>query len=178
MDNDQTCLFILETERLLLRRQTPFDLEFLIDLWSDPEVTHHLGGPRDREWLRSEFEATAVDPLQEEFDLWPLMEKASGRLIGHCGLLPKEVDGRPEIELNYLLAACARGKGYAAEIGIALWRYATGKLGLQRLVALIAPGNEASERVATRIGMHLEKETRRPGGAVRRVYAIEAAAQP
>lgn len=172
MNPDRDPLFILETERLLLRRQAASDTEFLIGLWTDPEVTRHLGGPRDKDWLRSVFEETAAAPFQEEFDLWPVLEKASGRPVGHCGLLPKEVDGRPEIELNYIFASGAQGKGYAVEIAAGLREYAHGQLGLRRLVALIAPENEASERVACRIGMRLEKETTRPSGAIRRVYAL------
>jgi [ribosomal protein S5]-alanine N-acetyltransferase len=178
MQYDEPSLIILTTERLLLRRQTSADAEFLVALWSDPEVTRHLGGPRDQEWLRATFEESAVDPFREEFDLWPVVERASGQPIGHCGLLPKEVDGLPEIELNYIFARSAWGRGYAVEIGTALLRHAFKNLGLQRLIALIDPENEASERVAARLGMRLERSTTRPSGAGRRVYAIEAGARP
>jgi SAM-dependent methyltransferase len=41
------------------------------------------------------------------------------------------------------------------------------------LIALIEPGNDASERVAQKIGMQMERETIRPGGATRCVYAVE-----
>jgi RimJ/RimL family protein N-acetyltransferase len=56
-------------------------------------------------------------------------------------------------------------------------------MGLCRLIALIEPENRASERVAVKIGMRLEKEVVRPGGALRKVYAVErgdrrATAQP
>ena len=174
MPHDERSLFILETERLLLRHQMASDIDFLTDLWSDPEVTRHMGGPRDKAWLRSVFEESAADPFQEEFDLWTAVEKSSGLPIGHCGLLPKDVDGKDEIELNYILSPVAWGKGYAVEIGIAIQKHAFEKLGLHRLIALIDPENEGSERVAARIGMHLEKETTREGSAIRRVYVIEA----
>jgi ribosomal-protein-alanine N-acetyltransferase len=85
---------ILETERLILRYQQPSDVAFLVELWADPEVTRYLGGPREREWLRSVFEETAQDPYAEPRDLWPLVEVESGELVGHCGLLDKEVEGR------------------------------------------------------------------------------------
>jgi RimJ/RimL family protein N-acetyltransferase len=51
---------------------------------------------------------------------------------------------------------------------------AFGRLGVARLIALIDPENAASARVAEKIGMQLEKETLRPSGAVRRVYAMQA----
>jgi ribosomal-protein-alanine N-acetyltransferase len=165
---------ILETERLLLRRQRTSDIGFLTDLWADPQVTRYMGGPRDRDWLRSVFEETAQNPYAEQFDLWPVVEKETGQLVGHCGLLDKEVDGRTEIELTYIFSPSAWGKGYATEIGQAIKQAAFEKMGVERLIALIEPENGPSERVAVRLGMRLEKEIARPGGALRRVYAIEA----
>lgn len=101
---------ILETERLTLRYQAASDIASLVDLWSDPEVTRHLGGPRDRDWLRSVFEETARDPYAEEYDLWPVIERETGEVVGHSGLLEKEVEGRPEIELTYVFAPSVWGK--------------------------------------------------------------------
>jgi RimJ/RimL family protein N-acetyltransferase len=162
---------ILETQRLILRRLQPSDIEFLIGLWTDPQVTRYMGGPRESRWLQSVFEETARDPYAENYDLWPVVEKATGRLVGHCGLSEKEVEGKTEIELVYTLTPAAWGKGYATEIGQALMRLAFEKMGLERLIALIDPENAPSERVAIRLGMRFEKEVLRPGGAVRKVYA-------
>lgn len=165
-------LVIVETKRLVLRYQTPSDVASLVALWSDPEVTRHLGGPRDRAWLQSVFEETAQDPHAEVYDLWPVIEKETGEVVGHSGLLEKEVEGVPEIELTYVFAPRAWGKGYATEIGQALKRYAFEERGIERLIALIEPGNPASERVAVKIGMRFEREVVRPGGAVRKIYAV------
>jgi RimJ/RimL family protein N-acetyltransferase len=129
-----------------------------------------LGGPRDRDWLRGEFEETARAPFWERYDLWPLVEKETGEVVGHCGLLEKDVGGKSEIELTYVFARSAWGKGYATEIGRALKDYAFGELELERLIALIEPGNVASERVAQKIGMRFDREVIRPGGALRKVY--------
>ncbi|MEJ2552051.1 MAG: GNAT family N-acetyltransferase, partial [Anaerolineales bacterium] len=98
----------------------------------------------------------------------------SGQLVGNCGLLEKEVGGEAEIELVYVFAASAWGKGYATEIGMALIRHAFETLGLERLIALIEPENAASERVAQKVGMRFDREVRRPGGAIRKVYVIES----
>ena len=163
---------ILETPRLIIRDLEESDLHPLAALWSDPQVTLHLGGPRDFQWV---VEALAEDlaARQETYDLRPVIDKASGQVVGHCGYLEKEVDGRAEIELTYVLARSAWGKGLATEAAAALRDYAFGELKLNRLIALIEPGNSASEHVAQKIGMHLERETLRPGDAVRLVYAIE-----
>ena len=164
---------ILETERLLLRRQQVSDITPLVDLWTDPEVTRYMGSPRDRDWIQSEFEETAQSPYAEHFDLWPVIEKETVHLVGHCGLLEKEVEGRPEIELVYVLVSSVWGKGYATEMAQAIKRFAFEAMDVKRLIALIEPENEASERVAIKVGMHLEKEVIRSGGAQRRVYVVE-----
>jgi ribosomal-protein-alanine N-acetyltransferase len=83
------------------------------------------------------------------------------------------VEGRQEIELIYVLASSASGKGYATEIARSLVRYAFEELGIGRLIALIEPENAASERVAVKTGMRFEKEVIRSGGIKRKVYAIE-----
>jgi len=163
---------ILRTTRLILTRVRPSHIPALIDLWTDPGVTRYLGGPREKSSLAADLEKTAQDPWTETYDLWTLVETESGKVVGHCGLLEKDVEGAKEVELVYVLAPQAWGKGYATEIAAAIKTHALEKLGLRRLVSLIDPSNGASERVAKKIGMRPEKEVVRPGGAVRRVYVI------
>lgn len=165
---------ILQTDRLILTRLRPAHVPSLVDLWTDPEVTRYMGGPRERIPLSVDLEKDAQDPPAGKFDLWVLVEKATGNIVGHCGLLEKKVDGTVEIELVYVLAASAWGKGYATEIGAGIKNYAFKHLGLDRLVSLIEPSNSASERVARKIGMHLEREILRPGGAIRRLYVVKS----
>jgi len=171
MDGSQS---VLETERLVLRRLQVSDVDALVSLWCDPDVTEFMGGARDAERLRLLFLEGAADPFAEIYDLWPLIEKASGTVIGHCGLLDKTVDGCQEIELVYVIEKDSWGQGYATEIARALRDHAFMALGLTRLISLIEPRNAASERVAQKVGMRLEKEIVRPGGEPRRVYAIES----
>lgn len=172
---EEAGLFILETERLILRRQTQDDVDFLTGLWSDPDVTRFMGGPRDEAWLRAVFVETAANPFAEAYDLWVLVEKETGQPVGHCGLLDKDIEGQLEIELSYVIAPEAQGKGYAREIAGGLQIFAFRTLGLNRLVALIEPENALSERVALKANMHFDREIIRPGGALRKLFVIEAA---
>jgi ribosomal-protein-alanine N-acetyltransferase len=165
----------IETGRLLLRRVEEPDAPVLARLWSDPRVTRYMGGPRDFENVRQESEEEARAGLVHPTGWWPVAEKASGRVIGDCGLIEKKVDGREEIELVYVFASDSWGKGYATEAAGALRDYAFFRLGLRRVVALIDPDNHASARVAEKIGMQFERETRRPSGRVMRVYALASA---
>lgn len=92
--------------------------------------------------------------------------------MGHCGFLEKEVEGRAEIELVYVIARDRWGQGYASEAAAALRDHAFAVMGLSRLIGLIEPGNVASARVAAKLRMVPEGETVRPGGRVMQVWAI------
>ena len=94
---------ILQTERLILRRMQTSDIPALLDLWSDPTVTKHLGGPREQEKLKANLEEDSIDPFANQYDLWPLIAKHSNEVIGHCGILNKEVDEKEEFEIIYVL---------------------------------------------------------------------------
>jgi RimJ/RimL family protein N-acetyltransferase len=157
-----------------LRRIQFSDISTLLDLWCDPNVTKHLGGPRDRTKLKPLFEEDVENPFAYEYDLWPVEEIETNEVVGYCGLLEKEVDGRDEIEINYIFKESAWGKGYAKEIGKAIIEFAFTEKKLARLIALIKPENEVSEIVAKRIGMEFEKEIIRPGGETRKVYVTKA----
>ena len=110
----------IETERLRIRSLEVADAFPLAAIWSDPEVTRHMGGPRDFAAIREGLEEDAQAGDQAVMDLWTVVEKASGQVIGHCGFLEKDVDGRAEIELIYVFASDAWGKGYATEAALAL----------------------------------------------------------
>ena len=164
----------LHTERLLIRDLKTADAAALAGIWSDTEVTRYMGGPRDYEETYQDLIAEAgeaeVDPTDT---LWPVVELSSGRVIGDCGFLRKEVDGSVETELIYVFARQAWGNGYASEAACGLCGYAFERLGLRSLIALIDPANRASARVAEKAGMRLWKETIRPTGKRMQVYLKE-----
>lgn len=163
----------LETERLLIRKIQLLDIPVLVEIWTDPEVTQFMGGPRDKDVLQQMFNEDVDAEQPEPYDLWPVIEAASDEVVGHCGLLDKEVDGQLEIELTYVLRKSAWGNGYATEAATALRDYAFETRQLERLIALIDPANHDSERVAQKVGMTLEKEVLR-GDKLMRVYSIQA----
>lgn len=168
MDDDT----ILTTKRLRLRYQRESDIPFLIELWTDEEMTRYTGGPRERAFLLSEFGKAARDPRAEEYDLWVLESLETGELAGQAGFIPKSVDGEELIELNYFIRREDWGKGYATEISRALISHAFEAKKLDRLIALVDEGNEASKRVAQGAGMRYWKTVARESGR-KRVYKVE-----
>ena len=144
---------ILETERLLLREWTQDDAGALFAMVSDPEVMRYVddGKPwadvgRVREWI----EKLNVSYRTRGFSRWAVVEKDGGRAVGSCGfgLLPWS----GEIDYGYLLARDRWGKGYATEIGRAALAHGFGRYGFEKVVASIAPENDASRRVLEKLG--------------------------
>lgn len=166
---------ILETERLALRHLVPDDLDALFALYSDEELRRYFpDGTLSYDETRAELEWFCNGhPEHPELGLWATIHKASGRFIGRCGLLPWTLDGRPEVEVAYLLDKAYWGQGLATEAASAIAAYGFETLGLTRLICLIHPENRASMQVARRIGMELERE----GGDEHGPYLIFARAK-
>ena len=90
--------------------------------------------------------------------LWATLYKPTGAFIGRCGLLPWTIEQQSEVEVAYLLDKAYWGQSLATEAAQAIVRYGFEQLQLNRLICLIDPDNQASRRVAEKIGMTLEKE--------------------
>jgi RimJ/RimL family protein N-acetyltransferase len=150
---------VLETDRLLLRRQVIEDLDALWDLYCDPEVTKYIpDAPKTRSEAKEELEwFLNGHPRHPELGLWATVLKENGKFIGRSGLLPWSIEGRDEVEVAYTIAREYWGRGLGTEVAQAILRYAFDALGLSRLICLIEPGNTASQKVAEKIGMRLEK---------------------
>jgi len=125
----------LKTERVLIRKIQSSDIPALVEIWTDPEVTQFMGGPRDKDFLVQTFTEDVDAGQPDLYDLWPVIETASNEVVGHCGLLEKEVDGQLEIELAYVLRKSAWGKGYATEAATVLRDCAFETRQLERLIA-------------------------------------------
>jgi ribosomal-protein-alanine N-acetyltransferase len=163
----------IETERLIIRSLQQADVPALAELWSDADVTRYLGGPREFEEVSKNL-MEDVRSMQPTFDLWPVAEKETGRIIGHFGILDKDIEGRTEYEIVYVLAKPEWGKGYATEAAAAIKEYAFQELGLKRVIALIEPGNIQSEKVAHRIGLEYERDVLRPGSRTMKLFAASS----
>jgi RimJ/RimL family protein N-acetyltransferase len=150
---------ILETPRLLLRHLNMNDLEQLHTLYQDLEIRKYFPeGVLSYQDTKEELEwHMNGHPQYPELGLWATIDKESGKFIGRCGLLPWEIDGKLEVEIAYLLDKKFWHQGLATEAARGIVGYGFETLNLTRLICLIDPDNVASQRVAERIGMKLER---------------------
>jgi RimJ/RimL family protein N-acetyltransferase len=167
-------VIILQTERLILRHQVLEDLDDLWALYCDPEITKYIpDAPRSREEAKEELEwHIHGHPRNPQLGLWATIHKETGTFIGRCGLLPWNIDGQNEVEVAYTIARECWGQGLATEAARAILNHGFEMLNLTRLISLIDPENTASQKVAKKIGMTFEKESRDVVGPFW-VYAIQ-----
>lgn len=151
---------ILETERLSLRCLTIDDLDALFALYRDPDTRRYFPeGTLTYEETKEELEwIIEVYYGRYGYGLWATIYKETGEFIGRCGLLPWTIEERQEVEVAYLLDKKYWGQGLATEAAGAIRDYAFAHLPISRLICLVDPENEASGKVARKIGMTLEKE--------------------
>ena len=140
----------IETARLVLRRVTVDDIEELVRIHADPEITRFMGA-----WDRER----ALDWLDQVDHNWQahgygrvaITDRASGRVLGRTGLM--YLPQFSETELGWTLRRDEWGHGYATEAAQACADWAFRDFELPYLTSLIEPGNERSIRVASRLGM-------------------------
>lgn len=150
----------IETPRLRLRPFTPDDLDALSGITADPEVVRYIAGgaPLSREETRRNLCGIINNFARRGYGRWAVIEKAGGALLGYCGLT--QLPESPGVELVYLLARGAWGRGLATEASRACLRYGFEELGLERVYALTMPGNLRSRRVLERVGMKFLRDDR------------------
>ena len=153
---------ILETERLIL------------DTWQRPTGRHfgHRDGPRSdalhhgrRPWtddqIRSFVERQVKLYSERGFCRWKLLPKATGGMIGFCGV--GFWRDAPDPEIGWWLARRYWGRGLATEAAEAALRDAFERVRLERIISVAMPENAASIRIMEKLGLKLECEFENEG---------------
>lgn len=148
----------LATERLILRRFTPSDLDLLDHLNSDPRVMRFMGGPSSRAETEAMLKERMLDYYEAHPGLgaWLTLERAGGACTGFHVL--NHIRGASHIQVGYRLFPQYWGRGYATEMSLALLRYGFADLGLPQIVAITELPNLASQRVLDKCGLHRKGE--------------------
>lgn len=147
----------LETERLILRPMLVSDADDMYDYAHREEVTRYLL------WSPHASKKNTVDFLRYirtryglgDFYDWAVVEKESGRMIGTCGFTSIDLENGVG-EIGYVINPDFSGRGYATEAARAVIEYGFGELSLHRIQCRFMKGNDASLRVAEKLGMTFE----------------------
>jgi RimJ/RimL family protein N-acetyltransferase len=141
---------VLDTKRLLLRPLALGDVDELVALHDHPEVARfikRLERPAAEERLR----LAEREWLERGHGMFAVLDRVTGRFLGRAGL--KYWDQFDETEVGWALRRDAWGHGYATEAARACVEWGFASLELPYLTAMIHPQNEASIRLAHRLGM-------------------------
>lgn len=144
---------ILETERLLLRELGQGDFAALCQIMQDSETMYAYEGAFDDAEVQAWLDRQLARYRQYGFGLWAVIDKASGELIGQCGLTMQPWKDDEVLEIGYLFRRDCWHRGYATEAAQACRRYAFEALGADEVSSIIRDTNTASQNVALRNGM-------------------------
>ena len=151
-------MIVIETPRLQLREMTPADRPALCRILQDSEVMYAYNGPFSDEEVDEWLERQLARYRQYGYGLWAVVLKATGEMIGQCGLTLQQWNGREMLEAGYLFQRSHWHQGYATEAARACMDYAFGTLNSPIVCSIIRDNNLPSQQVALRNGM-----TRRSG---------------
>jgi RimJ/RimL family protein N-acetyltransferase len=147
---------ILETQRLTLTPLAPADAPLVHPIMADPEVMAH--------WDVAEIEdpdvvdqvvASQMAAMDEDRAFyWAMRLTGDGTFLGLCDL--SDIDWRHHrAEVGFILGKDSWGQGYAYEAMQAVMNFAVTQ-GIQRLWARTHVGNEASEKLLSKLGFEQE----------------------
>lgn len=164
-----------ETERLLLRKLTVDDAEFILTLLNEPDFLRYIGDKKVRT-LEDARKYIADGPVasydRHGFGLLLVELKESHTPIGMCGLLKREE--LPDPDIGFALLSDFYRKGFASEAARAVLQDADARLNLQRILAITSLDNEASINLLQRLGFRFDKVVKlTPGGEQLRLFTRE-----
>lgn len=154
---------VITTERLILRPLRPSDADDLLQYQSHADTVRYIPWPqRTRQQVIEALEKHASEASEHpeatgEFALlaWELRE--TRQVIGQGNLGIVRASNR-HAEIGWVTHPKFVRQGFALEATVALLDWAFGGLGLHRVTAAIDRRNQASARLAERLGMRCEAE--------------------
>jgi len=153
----------IETDRLVLRAFRAEDLDPLWAIWSNEEVVRFLGGnplSREETWRRTL--AACGQWAVAGFGYWIVVLKADQRVVGQLGFADFKRDIEPRLEglpeFGYVFDTSVQGRGLALEGCRAALEWAESELHASSYPAIISPENDASIRLAERLGFVREPD--------------------
>ena len=150
--------FWLTTDRLGLRRFTAEDVDWLVDLYSDPDVTRYLGGTKDRGRTEELMRGRILQYYDQHpgLGIWMTVDRASGSAVGFH--LLNHIQGESIVQVGFALVKTAWGRGFGTEMASAVLRYGFVNLAMPRIVGMASLGNHASQHVLQKIGLERRGE--------------------
>jgi RimJ/RimL family protein N-acetyltransferase len=149
-----------ETERLKFRLLEPEDFDEWMKLFKAENIAEHL--ELDPKLTASELCTIWFDKAFHRYEndlggLNVLVDKKTNRMVGQSGLLIQTIDNEERMEIGYSILPEFWKQGFAIGAASKCKSYAFENDFADSLISMIHIKNLASEKVALRNGMSLEK---------------------
>ena len=154
----------LHTPRLRISEFTVGDAEFIVRLLNDSDFIRHIAdrGVRTLDEARQYLADGPIASYRRHgFGLWRVALRAEDTPVGMAGLVSR--DFLDCVDLGYALLPGHRGQGIALEAARAVMAYATGTLGLVRVLAIVSCDNPRSIALLEKLAFRYAGKTRHPG---------------
>lgn len=150
-----------QTERLRFRKLQVSDFETWLPFHQDKRTSVHWEGLPEEPVTacQQQFESTFRRYKEGRGGMNALILKSTDKLIGLCGLLPQTVDTIQELEMGYSILPLYWGRGFATEAAKKCRIFAGKNQLANSLISIIQVDNIASQSVALKTGMELDKTT-------------------
>ncbi|EYE88157.1 acetyltransferase [Fervidicella metallireducens AeB] len=157
----------INTKRLVMRQFQDDDINQYISIMTNPNVTQYLGNRKNKTSAEVLGIMEKFKKLWSEngYGVWAVIEKSSGKIIGHCGYMTVEEYG--EVELLYAFDENYWGKGFATEAAKAAIEYASLHYNWTKIIAMAYSGNAASNHILKKLGFWYDKEITLHGGRLK-----------
>lgn len=152
----------------------PADFEPLFAVY--PEVVRWVGDgrPITREQCAEWLAVTGSNYEKYGYGMFALEDRNSAQVVGFCGLV--HPGGQAEPEIKYAFRRSHWGRGLAGEAVPALLDYGAAVHSLKYVIATVAEGNLASQRVLLKSGLSPACERAEEDGSVTLVFHWHGAA--
>ncbi len=164
---------VIETDRLVMRRQCAEDAPFILRLVNDPAWLRHIGdrGVRTLDEARTYILNGAVAMYDRcGFGLYLVETRNERTPVGICGLLKR--DTLDDADIGFAFAPEFRGLGYAREAAAATLAHARSDVSLDRVAAIVSAENADSIRLLRRLGFTFDREMDAVAGVPVHLYAL------
>jgi ribosomal-protein-alanine N-acetyltransferase len=147
----------IETKNLILRRISPADVNALFGILSDVKVTEFYDDDAftDIAQASDQIKAWENGYKNRVCIRWGISQKDEGKIIGSCGYYGIHT-WNLRASFGYELACEYWRQGIMTEALRAMIDYGFDEMGLNRIDAVVMPGNIASIKMLERLGFHNE----------------------
>lgn len=155
--------FILKTERLIFRKITEADAEFILDLLNQSSFIKYIGDRNVRTLEQAALyikNKMTISYHQYGFGMYLVELKETETPIGVCGFVKRE--SLPDADIGFAFLQEVVGKGFGFESAEAILKYGKNEFGFERVLAIASQNNHASHKLLEKLGFKYERLVKLP----------------